>query len=221
MSLLGIFFLFCAFLIHSAINHPMTLRVVCFRLLWTVILNWRSNMIEFVSWRLCLVVLKTFSDRSGIRTHAHTRVPEFSTEDFLESGALDCSPILPGLPRLFAVWCVLFQLGNFFNSEMWSAKRFVSSIWKEFRRSPCVLSCFTCLCWVSSFFFLHFKPHGYQPRNDVASRLFSFALDCHLELTFQYDRICQLKALPRRVQNIFWQDWDSNPRTHSCTRILD
>ena len=53
------------------------------------------------------------------------------------------------------------------------------------------------------------------------SRLFSFALDCHLELTFQYDRICQLKALPRRVQNVFWQDWDSNACTHLCTRILD
>ena len=118
MSLLGIF-LFCAFLNHSAINHPMTLRVVCFLLLWTVILNWRSNMTElFVSWRLCLVVFKTFSDRIGIRTHAHTRVPEFSTNDFLESGALDRSAILPDLPRLFSVWCVLFQLGNFFNSEM-------------------------------------------------------------------------------------------------------
>ena len=46
----------------------------------------------FVSWRLCLIVFKTFSDRSGIRTHAHTRVPELSTEEFLESGALDPRP---------------------------------------------------------------------------------------------------------------------------------
>ena len=38
---------------------------------------------------------------------------------------------------------------------------------------------------------------------------------------FQYDRICQLKALTHRVQNVFWQEWDSNPCAHSCTRILD
>ena len=89
MSLLGIFFLSCAFLNHSAINHPMALRVVCFLLLWTVILNWRSNMTEFVSWRLCLVVFKMFSDRSGIRTRAHTYVPEVSVEEILRSGASD------------------------------------------------------------------------------------------------------------------------------------
>ena len=63
-----------------------------FFLLSTVILNWRSSMREFVSWRLCLIVFKTFSDRSGIRTHSHTRVPEFSTEEFIESGALDPRP---------------------------------------------------------------------------------------------------------------------------------
>ena len=197
----------------------MTLRVVCFLLLWTVILNWRSSMTEFVSWGLCLIVFKTFSDRSGIRTHAHTRVPEFSTEEFLESGALDRSAILPGLPRPFSVWSVLFQWGKFFNSEIYSAKRLVSSIWKVFRSNPRVFSCFTCLCWVSSSL-CFFQLLGYQPPNDVASRLFSFALDCHLELTFQYDRICQLRALPHRVQNVFWQEWYSNPRTHSCTRFL-
>ena len=91
----------------------MSLRVVSFLLLWTVILNWRSSMTEFVSWRLCLIVFKTFSDRSGIRTHAHTRVPEFSTEEFLDSGALDRSAILPGLPRLFSVHSVLFNWVNF------------------------------------------------------------------------------------------------------------
>ena len=62
-------------------------------------LNWRSSMTEFVSWRLCLNVFQTFSDRSGIRTHAHTRVPDFSTEEFLESGALDRSAILPCFRR--------------------------------------------------------------------------------------------------------------------------
>ena len=51
--------------------------------------------------------------------------------------------------------------------------------------------------------------------------LFFFALDCYLELTLQYERICQLKAVPHRVRNVFWQEWDSNPRTHSCTRIRD
>ena len=34
-------------------------------------------------------------DRSGIRTHAHIRVPEVLFEEFLESGALDRSAILP------------------------------------------------------------------------------------------------------------------------------
>ena len=67
----------------------MTLRFFCFLLLWAVILNWRSSMTEFVSWRLCLIVFKTFSDRSGIRTHAHTYVPEVSVEEILRSGALD------------------------------------------------------------------------------------------------------------------------------------
>ena len=56
-------------------------------------------MTEFVGWRLCLIVFKTFSDRSGNRTHAHTRVPEFSTEDFLEPGPLDRSAILPFFRR--------------------------------------------------------------------------------------------------------------------------
>ena len=96
----------------------------------------------------------------------------------------------------------------------------MSSIWKDLNLNPRVESCFTCLHRVSSFL-CTFKLLGYQAPNGVASRLFSFALDCHLELTFQYDRICQLKALHRRVQNVFWQEWDSNPRTHSCTRILD
>ena len=77
----------------------MTLRVFCFLLLWTVILNWRSSVTEFVSWRLCFNVFKTFSDRIGIWTLAHTGVPEISTEEFLESGALDHSAILPGFRR--------------------------------------------------------------------------------------------------------------------------
>ena len=96
----------------------------------------------------------------------------------------------------------------------------MSSIWKDSHLNPRVESCFTCLRRVSSFLWT-FKQLVYQPPNDVASLLFSFALDCHLELTFQYDRICQLKALAHRVQEVFWQEWESNPRTHSCTRILD
>ena len=197
----------------------MTLRVVCFLLLWTVILNWRSSMTEFVSWGLCLIVFKTFSDRSGIRTHAHTRVPEFLTKDYLESGALDRSAILPGLRRHISFWCVSFQLSDIFNSDMFSAKRLVSSIWNDLHLNPRVESCFKCLRRVSSFL-CTFKVLGYQPPNDVASLLFSFALDCHLELTFRYDRICQLKALPHRVQNVFLQEWDSNPRTPPCNRTL-
>ena len=64
-------------------------------------------MTEFVTWRLCLVVFKTFSDRSGIRTHAHTCVLDFSTVEFLESGVLDRSAILPGFRQhifSFDVW---------------------------------------------------------------------------------------------------------------------
>ena len=71
------------------------------------------------------------------------------------------------------------------------------------------------------FFFVHLKTARLSATDDVAIFLFSFALRFNLELMFQYDRICQLKALPHRVQNVFWQEWDSNPRTHSCTRILD
>ena len=96
ISRLGI--LFCVVSNNSLVNprrlcEPQTtLRFFCFILLCTVILNWRSSMTEFVSSRLCLIVFKTFCDRSRIRTHAHTRVPEFSTEEFLESGALDPRP---------------------------------------------------------------------------------------------------------------------------------
>ena len=135
---------------HSVINHR--LRCVFF-LLCTVILNWRSSMTEFVSWRLCLIVFKRFSDRSGIRTHAQTRVPEFSTEEFLESSTLDRSAILPGLRRHFSVWSVIFQLGWIWISEIYSAKRFVSSTYKDLRLNTRVQSCFTCLFWVS--FFVH------------------------------------------------------------------
>ena len=96
----------------------------------------------------------------------------------------------------------------------------MSSIWKVLNLNPRVESCFTCLCWVSSFL-CFFKLLGYQPPNDVASRLFSLVLDCHLEVTFQYDRICRLKALPHRVRKVFWQEWDMKPRTRSCSRSLD
>ena len=196
----------------------MTLRVFCFFFALDCHLELTFQYDRFC--RLCLIVFKTFSDRSGNRTHAHARVPEFSTDEFRESVALDRSAILPGLSRHISFWYVSFQLIVLFNSGMWSDKRFVSSIWKDLHLNPGVESCFTCLRRVSSFL-CTFKLLGYQPPNDVASLLFYFALDCHLELTFQCDRICQLKALPHRVQNVFWQEWDSNPRTHSCTRILD
>ena len=142
----------------------MTLRVVCFLLLWTVILNWRSSMTEFVGWRLCLNVFKTFSDRSGIRTHAHTRVPGFSTEEFVESAALDRSAILPGAPRLFSVHSVLFNWVNFSIQRcnlLSGLCHLFGKIFVEthvfFRGSNVFagyLLCFLCI----------FKPLGYQPR---------------------------------------------------------
>ena len=96
-----------------------TLRLFGFLLLYTVILNWCSSMTKFVGWRLCLIVFKTLSDRSRIRTHAHTRVPEFSTEEFLESGSLDLPPsCLVYVDTFFFFRFVAFPLGNFFNSEM-------------------------------------------------------------------------------------------------------
>ena len=96
-----------------------TLRFFCFLLLYTVILNWCSSMTKFVTWRLCLISFKTFPNRSWTRTHAHTRVPEFSTKDFLEPGSLDRSAILPGFRRhIFFFRFVASPLGNFFNSEM-------------------------------------------------------------------------------------------------------
>ena len=86
---LGWVFFLCSF--QPLVCPPQTTwRFFCFLLFCTVILHWRSSMTEFVGWRLCLIVFKKFSDRRGIRTHAHTRVPEFSTEVFLEPGSLSC-----------------------------------------------------------------------------------------------------------------------------------
>ena len=151
MSLLVIFF--CALLNHSVINHRRRCDFFCFLLLSTVIFNWRSSMTEFVNWRLYLIVFKTLFFRSGIRTHAHTLVPEFSDVEYLMSGALDRSAILAGLRRHFSVWSVIFQLGWIWISEIYSAKRFVSSTCKDLRLNPRVHSCFTCLFWLS--FFVH------------------------------------------------------------------
>ena len=91
---------------------------------------------------------------------------------------------------------------------------------KDLRWNPCVLSCFTCLGWLSSFL-CTYKPLGCRPPMTLRFFCFFFAVDCYLQLTFLCDRICRLKALPHRVQNVVWQEWDSNPRTHVCTRILD
>ena len=89
----------------------------------------------------------------------------------------------------------------------------MSSIWKDLRSNQRVHSCFTCLVWVP--FFVLFQTARLSTTDDIANFLF-FALDCHLQLTFQCDRICRLKALPHRVQNVVWQESDWNPRTHSC-----
>ena len=96
MSRLGIFF--CVVSNSSVINHRRRCGFFVL-LIYTVILNWCSSMTKFVSWRLCLIAFKTFSDRSWIRTNAHTRVPEFSTEVFLQPGSLDRSAILPCFRR--------------------------------------------------------------------------------------------------------------------------
>ena len=64
----------------------------------------------------------------------------------------------------------------------------MSSVWKDLHLNPRVESCFTCLRRVSSFL-CTFQVLGYQPPDDVASLLFCFALDCHLELTFQNDNL--------------------------------
>ena len=79
------YLLFCAVLDRSATDHVASF---CFLLLCSVFLSWRSSRTEFVSWSICLIVFKTFSDRSGIRTLAHTVVPKVSTEEIPESGAL-------------------------------------------------------------------------------------------------------------------------------------
>ena len=130
-------------------------------------------MTEFVGWRLCLIVFKTLSDRSRIRTHAHTRVPEFSTEEFLESGSLDLRPSCLVYVDTFFFRFVAFPLGNFFNSEMQSAKRFVSPFPKVLRFNPRVLSFFKCLGWLSSYF-CTYKPLGCRSR--MTLRFFCFFL---------------------------------------------
>ena len=177
-------------------------------------------MTEFVGWRLCLIVFKTLSDRSCIRTHAHTRVPEFSTEEFPESGASDRWTSLPGFCRRFPFWFMRFKLGKMSIEKCNVLNGFCLSIWKDLHLNPRVHPCFTCLGRVSSFL-CTLKPLFLSTTDDVAIFLFFFALYCHLQLTFKYGRICQLEALPHRVQNVFWHQWDSNPRTHSCNRLLD
>ena len=90
-------------------------------------------------------MFKRFSDRSGIGTHLHIRVPEFSTQEFLESGAFDRSGILPGFRRHFSFSFVPFDLDDILSSEIFSAKLFAPSISKGLRLNPRVLSFFTCL----------------------------------------------------------------------------
>ena len=62
---------------------------------------------------------------------------------------------------------------------------------------------------------------NHSATDGITNFMFSFALDCRLELTFQYDGICQLKTQPHRVQNFLWQECFSNPHRHSCSWSLD
>ena len=104
------YLLFCAVLDRSATDHVASF---CFLFLCSVILSWRSSRTEFVSWSICLIVFKTFSDRSGIRTLAHTLVPGVSTEEIPESGALYRLTILSGTRRKFWLKYCDFRLINF------------------------------------------------------------------------------------------------------------
>ena len=172
----------------------MTLRFFCF-LLWTVIFKQRSSVTEFVGWRPCLIVFKTFSDRSGNRTHAHTRVPEFSTEDFLEPGALDRWAIRPCFRRhIFSFDLWPFHWVNFSIPRCTPLNGLCHPFEKVFVQTHAYIR----VAHVFAGYLLScalLKRSAFNT-DDVASLLFSFALGCHLELTFQYDRICQLKALP-------------------------
>ena len=113
------YLLFCALENRSAVGHRWCCHFFVFFLLRTVIFNYRSCVTEFFGWRLCLIVFKTLSDRSRIRTHAHTRVPECSTEEFLESGSLDLRPFcLVSVDTFFFFRFAALPLGNFFISEM-------------------------------------------------------------------------------------------------------
>ena len=101
---------FCALSNCSAMDDVVNF---CFPLLCSVILSWRSSRTEFVSWSICLIVFKTFSDRSGIRTLAHTLVPELSTEEIPESGVLNHLAILSGTRPKFWLKMRDFSLINF------------------------------------------------------------------------------------------------------------
>ena len=114
-------------------------------------------------------------------------------------------------------WVASFQSGNIFISAIQSAAWFASSILKDLRLIPRVHSCSTCLVGASS----SCASLDHSATDDVADFLFTFGLDSHLQLAFQFDGICQLKILPHRAENVFWLEWVSNPRTHLCTRILD
>ena len=125
LSRMGIAF-FCVFLNRSAIGHGWRWEYFVL-LLWTVVLHWSSSLTDFVSGRLCVIVFKTFSDRSAKGTLAHTHLPEFSTEENLESGTFDPSAFLPGFVRLFCFLLVRSQFASFFFSEIYFIAQFLSS----------------------------------------------------------------------------------------------
>ena len=176
-------------------------------------------MTEFVSSRLCLIVFKTFCDRSRIGTHAHTRVPEFSTQEFLESGALDPRPSCRVYVDIFLCDMCFFKWVEFAFQRFFLLSGFCHPFQKICVSTHAYIRVSNVSAGYPPFWALwNCSGINHRRRCDF---LFSFAFHCYLELTLQYERICQLKAVPHRVQNVFWQEWDSNPRTHSCTRILD
>ena len=198
MSLLGIFFLFCAFLNHSAINHGWrceSFAFFCFEpSSWIDVPVWRNLSAEG-SASSCS---KRFLTGVGFE-HTHTLVYQvFRLRSLLSLPPLTARPsCLSYLDFFLYILC-------FFNWVDFSIQRYnlLSRLCHPFEKNfvethvSFRVSHVFGWCLLSFCAFLNHSAinHGWR-----CESLFCFALGCHLELTFQYDRICRLKALPQRV----------------------
>ena len=212
------YLLFCALINRSAVGHGWLCDFFFFALDCHLHLTFQCD-------RICRPAQGSASSRSkrfltgkGFEP-THTFVYQNSQlSNFFESGAFDRSTTLPGLCRRFPFWFMSLNWVKF-STEKYNVLNGLCHPFQKicvsthaYIRVPHVSAGYLLFCAL-----INRSAVGHGWRCDF----FLFALDCHLHLTFQCDRICRLKPVSHRVQNVFWEEWDSNPRTHSCTRILD